>query len=164
MTFKFCLHFHLLIILCHGCITTTRIYFPTYFGKKIGKALQPSNICFEVCHCSRIPCLDMPSLSRSTTSSETSITPAGDGLSIDTERGSFERAAPIFFLRFHSVISIVSTDHLRRKTLCLIITMKDNQLPLEVRQKTFYKKKCQKSIKHASVKITGSQFVIICRS
>lgn len=45
-----------------------------------------------------LPCLDMPFFSRFTTSSEISMTPSADGLSIETERGSDDCAAPIVFL------------------------------------------------------------------
>lgn len=47
--------------------------------------------------CNHLPCFEMPVFRRFTTSSEISITPAGVGLSIDTERGSDECAAPILF-------------------------------------------------------------------
>lgn len=62
--------------------------------------------------CVYIPCFVMPFFRRFTTSSEISITPAEDGfgLSIETERGSDECAAPMFLTRFYIAAIVYSTN------------------------------------------------------
>lgn len=74
--------------------------------------------------CVYIPCFVMPFFRRFTTSSEISITPAEDGfgLSIETERGSDECAAPMFLTRFF-IAAIVCSTNRKVQNLIEIVTI-----------------------------------------